>query len=78
MKNEKDLSELLPGDGGTVLCLGASEMRRRFMDIGLLPGTRVVCVGESPLGDPCAYFIRGKTVAIRKRDAECIKLKSDS
>lgn len=75
MKNEKNLSELLPGESGVVLCLASGEMRRRFMDIGLLPETKIHCVGKSPLGDPCAYLIRGKTVAIRCRDAAEIKLK---
>ena len=74
MKKEKDLSELLPGESGRVLCIYHSDMKRRFMDIGMLPGTQVACIGESPLGDPSAYYIRGKTVAIRKSDAKGVKL----
>ncbi len=41
------------------------SMRRRLLDIGLVEGTEVECVGKSPLGDPCAYFIRGAVIAIR-------------
>ena len=74
MKKEKNLSELLPGECGTVLCLCCADMKRRFMDIGILPGTRVQCIGESPLGDPSAYYVRGKVIAIRKVDAVGIKL----
>ena len=77
MKKEKNLSELLPGERGTVLSVCRCEMQRRFMDIGLLPGTRVICLGKSPLGDPCAYYIRGKTVAIRKGDAGGVKLREE-
>jgi ferrous iron transport protein A len=77
MKNEKKLSELLPGECGVVHSVCGGEMHRRFMDIGLLPKTRVVCLGESPLGDPCAYLVRGKTVAIRRCDAGQIKLRTE-
>ncbi len=49
-----------------------SDMRRRFLDIGLVENTRVKCVGKSPAGDPSAYFIRGAVIAIRAVDAMSI------
>ena len=49
-------------------------MRRRLQDIGLISGTRVECVGVSPLGDPAAYLIRGAVVALRSRDAGGVRL----
>ena len=52
-----------------------STMRRRLLDIGLIPGTEVVCVGVSPLGDPRTYLVRGKMIAIRARDAECVVIR---
>ncbi len=73
MKTNKTLSALSVGEMGNIsflLCEG--EMRRRLLDIGLVPGTSVVCIGKSPLGDPKAYMIRGKTIAIRKEDAKKI------
>lgn len=45
-------------------------MRRRLLDIGLCPGTRVRCVGKSPMGDPKAYLIRGAVIAIRGCDGK--------
>ena len=39
---------------------GERAMRRRLMDMGLIPGTRVTCVAASPAGDPSAYLIRGR------------------
>ena len=74
-KKEKSLPALNVGEQGIVkelLCVGA--LRRRFLDIGLIPGTSVFCSGKSPLGDPSAYVIRGKHIAIRKADAEKILL----
>ncbi len=49
------------------LCCTGS-MRRRLLDIGLIPGTSVLCVGRSPCGDPIAFFIRGAVIAIREKD----------
>lgn len=75
MKNKKSLADLLPSERGSVselTCKGG--IRRRFQDIGLIPGTVVICVGRSPLGDPSAYYIRGKIMAIRREDAKLIKL----
>ena len=70
MKNEKNMSELSVGECGRVRRLDVvGGMRRRFLDIGLVPGTRVECIGRSPLGDPSAYIVRGKTVAVRAHDA---------
>lgn len=40
------------------------------MDIGLIEGTPVECVGISPLGDPSAYLIRETVVAIRHTDGK--------
>ena len=45
------------------------DIRRRFLDIGLIEGTEVECIGKIPSGDPSAYFIRGAAIAIRKKDA---------
>ncbi len=44
-------------------------IRHRLGDLGLIAGTRVTCVGKSPLGDPTAYLIRGTVIALRKEDA---------
>ena len=51
-------------------------MRRRLLDIGLVPGTTVECVGQSPGGDPKAYLIRGAAIAIRQEDAESVILRA--
>ncbi len=70
MEKERCLSALSVGEEGCVralLCDGG--IRRRLLDIGLIPGTKVVCIGRSPLGDPRAYSVRGKTVAVRAVDA---------
>lgn len=52
--------------------LNIGSMRRRLQDIGLIEGTRVICLQKSPSGDPVAYLIRGAVIAIRKEDSEKI------
>lgn len=69
--NKKRLSELPMGEWARVSMLMSNrDLRRRLLDIGLSPGTRVRCVGKSPLGDPRAYFVRGVRIAIRQSDAD--------
>lgn len=55
--------------------LTSGDMRRRFIDIGLIENTVVECVGVSPQGDPKAYLIRGAVIAIRNQDSEEILIK---
>lgn len=45
-----------------------SSLYRRLCDIGLVEGTEICCLMKSPLGDPCAYRIRGAVIALRNRD----------
>lgn len=52
-----------------------TSIRRRLFDIGLIYKTQVRCVGESPLGDPHAYLIRGAVIALRNDDAKKIKVR---
>jgi DtxR family Mn-dependent transcriptional regulator len=51
------------------------QERRRLMDLGVIPGTRVMAVMKSPLGDPIAFQILGATIAIRKAQANNIFIK---
>ena len=67
----RKLSELNAGEDAQVAKLLVNgSMRRRLLDIGVSPGTRVSCIGKSPFGDPSAYLVRGCAVAIRRKDAE--------
>ena len=77
MYSECKLASLKEGQTAIVRELSAQgAMRRRFQDIGLIQGTRVECIGASPLGDPSAYLIRGAVIALRGEDAACILIDS--
>lgn len=72
-KNTQSLSTLSRGQSARVTSLNTcGAMRRRFQDLGLIEGTLVECLGASPLGDPCAYLIRGAVIALRKSDADTV------
>lgn len=51
--------------------------RRRLLDLGILPGTRIENVMKSPLGDPIAYRVRNSTVALRKAQAQLIEIQEE-
>ena len=68
--NPSSLNSLRVGQSARVRHIEAEPaMRRRLLDIGLIPGTRVTCTAVSPAGDPAAYLIRGAVIALRGRDA---------
>lgn len=69
------LNQVRPGERARVQTLEtAGSMRRRLLDIGLVEGTEIECVGRSPGGDPAAYLIRGAVIAIRDTDAAGIRV----
>lgn len=43
--------------------------RRRLLDLGLVPGTKVEVIRRGPLGDPIAFSIRGAVIAFRREEA---------
>ncbi len=66
------LDQLKVGEIGIVKSISDEEIKRRFLDIGLLVGTKVECVLESPFHNPKAYLIKGAMIAIRISDAKNI------
>ena len=69
------LSDLKVGEYGNVLSIDTDEkIKRRLLDIGLVPGTKVECLLKSPLGEPKAYNIRGCILALRSEDTKKISI----
>ena len=70
------LSDLRPGQRATVQALNTTgAMRRRLLDLGLIEGTGVECLGRAPAGDPAAFLIRGTVIAIRDADSRGVLLR---
>ncbi len=56
---------------------GKGNLRRRLLEMGILPNTSIVVVKKAPLGDPLEISIRGYELSLRKEDAKLIKVKVD-
>lgn len=72
------LWRLKQGERGEVVMLSPrcrGPERRRLMDLGVLPGTIVEAEMISPSGDPTAYRIRDALIALRREQAEWIRIK---
>ena len=53
---------------------GKGELRRHFLDMGVIPGTEVKVVKYAPLGDPIELMIHGYNLTLRLSDAEKIEV----
>lgn len=66
----ESLADLTVGSSGKIASVELEGLlRRRVMDLGVLPGTKIQCVRKSPAGDPIAYRVRDTTIALRSDDA---------
>jgi len=69
------LSALTYGEKAEVIglskeCRGAN--RRRLLDLGIIPGTKIEVELKSPLADPVAYKVRNTSIALRNTLADLI------
>lgn len=70
------LDELKPGQSGVIETIGGEgALRRRLLDMGLTPKTRVAIRKVAPMGDPIELALRGYVLTLRKEDAAKIALK---
>jgi DtxR family transcriptional regulator, Mn-dependent transcriptional regulator len=77
-ESSSKLADLRLGESAEVIkisanCRGAE--RRRFMDLGILPGTTITAEMRSPSGEPTAYRIRDAIIALRPNQAKHIYVK---
>ena len=69
------LSQLKPGQVGIVKKIrGGGHIQKRIIDMGVVPGTKVVVEKFAPLSDPMEIKIRGYNLSLRKAEAEFIEV----
>jgi Fe2+ transport system protein FeoA len=69
------LSELEISDVADIEHVGGERsFRRRLMELGLVPGTRVELKAIAPLGDPLELLVRGASLSIRRADAAFVRV----
>lgn len=72
---ETTLDALTEGACARVTALQArGSLRRRLLDFGLIEGTEIRCLRISPTGSPVLYRVRGTMLALRRCDAEKIRV----
>ena len=73
MKCIKNLSELNPKDKGIIKKIEKSgSLKRKLLDMGVIPGSSIEIVKFAPLGDPVDVKIRGYHLSLRKEEASQI------
>lgn len=71
------LDQLRPGESGVIRAVGGQgALRRRLLEMGLTPGTRVMVQKMAPSGDPIEIHIRGYQLTLRKDDTAEIEIVS--
>ena len=69
------INDLQIGQQGIISAVGGEgALRLRFLDMGLIPGTRVLLQKVAPMGDPIQIQVRGYELTIRREDAKMIDL----
>ena len=69
------LSQLKKGQEAIVVRIdGKGAVRRRMMDMGVVPGAEIHVIRIAPFGDPTEYSIKGYSLSLRKSEAENIKI----
>jgi Fe2+ transport system protein FeoA len=73
------LTDLRKGETGVLHRLELPEDEaRRLMELGFLPGTKVVFAHSAPGGDPRVYRVDGSEIALRRETAFHLKLQLGS
>ena len=74
---ERSLEHLSPGESGCISGIDAEPgIKRRLMELGLVPGTVVEMVRTAPLGDPIEVAVRGLHLSLRRSEARHIHVAS--
>ncbi|HSV93351.1 MAG TPA: FeoA family protein [Desulfobacterales bacterium] len=69
------LSELREGQRATVVRVGgASVLRRRILEMGVVRGTEVYVEKYAPLKDPLELVVKGTHISLRVEEAAQIQV----
>ena len=69
------LADLKIGQDAVLRTIGGQgELRCRFLDMGIIPKTRVRMQKVAPMGDPMEIRLRGYELTIRREDAAKITI----
>ena len=75
MPTSTHLHLLRPGQRAMITKInGASALRRRLIEMGIVKGETILIERHAPLGDPIEYLIKGYHLALRREEANEIEV----
>ena len=66
------LSELKPGQEGIIKEFNRNEIFLKLMEMGCVPGEKIMMEQIAPLGDPISVNVSGYHLSLRLNEAEHI------
>ncbi|MCP1715452.1 ferrous iron transport protein A [Methanocalculus alkaliphilus] len=67
------LDTVITGEKARIASVRAKgQLRKRLLEMGIIPGAIIESIRVAPLGDPVEFRIKGYSLSIRKKDASCI------
>lgn len=66
------LSDLKPGQEGIIKEFNSNELFLKLMEMGCVPGEKIILEQVAPLGDPVSVNIGGYHLSLRLNEAEHI------
>lgn len=66
------LSELKPGQEGIIREFKSNELFLKLMEMGCVPGERILLEQVAPMGDPISVSVAGYHLSLRINEAEHI------
>ena len=66
------LSELKPGQEGIIKEFNSNEIFLKLMEMGCVPGEKILLEQIAPLGDPISVNVSGYHLSLRLNEAEHI------
>ncbi len=73
------LDQIQPTNFCVILSTGGEKIiRRRLLDMGLTPKTKILVHKVAPMGDPMEIYLRGYALTLRKEEAKHIQVQEVS
>ena len=69
------LSQLKPGEQGTICEFKDSDIFIKLMEMGCVPGENILLEQIAPMGDPISVTVAGYRLSLRLNEAENIIVK---
>lgn len=71
------LSELKPGQEGVIKEFNSNEIFLKLMEMGCVPGERILMEQVAPLGDPVSVHVAGYHLSLRLNEADQILVETN-